>query len=101
MLVTKKVSKNIDVIARIKHCVAHKILLSLYYTLIFPYFSYCNIIWGSNYKTHLYNLFSKNGLLGLYVTCPVFLVQRPVFVNSIYSHSIISSILSTNIKFSY
>src|SRR6218665_2083595 len=24
-------------------------------------------------------LFSKNGLLGLYVTCPVFLVQRPVF----------------------
>src|SRR6218665_4016712 len=57
MLVTKKVSKNIGVIARIKHCLPHKILLSHYYTLIFPYFSYCNIIWGSNYKTHLYNLF--------------------------------------------
>src|SRR6218665_860204 len=57
MLVTKKVSKNIGVIARIKHCLPHKILLSLYYTLIFPYFSYCNIIWGSNYKTHLSNLF--------------------------------------------
>src|SRR6218665_1382590 len=33
MLVTKKVSKtSIGVIARIKHCLPHKILLSLYYT---------------------------------------------------------------------
>src|SRR6218665_2891444 len=57
MLVTKKVSKSIGIIARIKHCIHHKILLKLYYTLIFPYLSYCNIIWGSNYKTRLYNLF--------------------------------------------
>ena len=58
MLVTKKVSKNIGVIARIKHCLPPQTLLNLYYTLIFPYFSYCNIIWGSNYKTYLKNLFT-------------------------------------------
>jgi len=58
MLVTKKVSKNIGVIARIKHCLPPQTLLNLYYTLIFPYFSYCNIIWGSNYKTYLQNLFT-------------------------------------------
>src|SRR6218665_431025 len=52
----KKVSKNIIVIARIKNCLPHQTLLNLYYTLIFPYFSYCNIIWGSNYKTYLQNL---------------------------------------------
>src|SRR6218665_848015 len=53
----KKSKKNIGVIARIKHCLPPQTLLNLYYTLIFPYFSYCNIIWGSNYKTYFQNLF--------------------------------------------
>src|SRR6218665_40606 len=57
MLVTKKkTQKHRCHCYRIKHCLLHKILLSLYYTLIFPYFSYCNIIHSSKYKTHLYNL---------------------------------------------
>src|SRR6218665_1120443 len=25
--------------------------------LIFPYVSYCNIVWGASYKSHLHNLF--------------------------------------------
>jgi len=29
------------------------VLLNLYYTLIFPYLSYCNIVWGSNYPSYL------------------------------------------------
>ena len=38
--------KDLGVIARIKHCLPNYILLNLYYTLIFPYLSYCNIVWG-------------------------------------------------------
>ena len=34
------------------------ILFNLYCTLIFPYLSYCNLLWGSNYKTHLNHLFN-------------------------------------------
>src|SRR6218665_3448566 len=35
------------------------VFFRLFYKIdIFPYFSYCNIIWGSNYKTYLQNLFT-------------------------------------------
>src|SRR6218665_2294161 len=30
--------------------------LTLYYSLIYPYIAYCNIIWASNYKSRLYRL---------------------------------------------
>src|SRR6218665_552715 len=45
------------VIARIRHLLPTTILMGLYYTLIFPYISYCNIVWGASYKSHLHNLF--------------------------------------------
>src|SRR6218665_1014063 len=36
----------------------HKLpLLNLYYTLIFPYLLYCNIVWGCNYKSSLNHLY--------------------------------------------
>ena len=52
-LVSNKVSKNIGVIRRIRHLVTRKILVNLYYTMIYPYISYCNIVWASTFKTNL------------------------------------------------
>ena len=43
--------KNIGIINKIKYCLSFQNLKNLYYTLIFPYLSYCNIVWGSNYKS--------------------------------------------------
>ena len=34
----------------------NKILLSLYYSLVYPYLSYGNLVWASNYKTKLKRL---------------------------------------------
>ena len=33
--------------SRVRNFLPHKVMLMLYYTLIHPYLSYCNIIWGS------------------------------------------------------
>lgn len=57
MTISKKISKNIGVILRIRHCLPPHILVNLYYSLIFPYISYCNISWGSNYPSRLNHLF--------------------------------------------
>lgn len=43
-------------IRRIKHILSRKILMNLYYTMIYPFISYCNIVWASTYKTNLNNL---------------------------------------------
>ena len=48
-----KISKSIGILYRIKDYVPHKILKSIYYSLIYPYLSYGIIIWGGTYQTHL------------------------------------------------
>src|SRR6218665_1163283 len=48
--------KNIGVIAKTKYCLSAQYLMNLYYSLIFPYLSYCSIVWGSNYKSYFKHL---------------------------------------------
>ena len=49
--VASKISKNIGVISKIGSFVDGKILIMLYYSLIYPYLTYCNIAWASNYPS--------------------------------------------------
>ena len=51
--VTRKMSKYIGVLYKARHCLSLDILLNLYYNLIYPYISYCTLIWESNYKSKL------------------------------------------------
>ena len=48
-----KISKSVGIIYRVKHLVPRKILVNLYYSLVFPYLTYCCTIWGSTYSVHL------------------------------------------------
>src|SRR6218665_2878615 len=52
-LITNKISRNLGIISGFKYCLPLHVLLNMYYTLIFPYLSYCNIVWGSNYLSYL------------------------------------------------
>ena len=45
--ICQKISRSIGVINRLKQTIPRKILLTLYNTMILPYISYCNIIWGN------------------------------------------------------
>ena len=51
--VCQKVNKSIGIIRRISNLINKKCLLTLYYSLIYPHLSYCNIVWGSTYSTSL------------------------------------------------
>src|SRR3984885_14930417 len=84
--ISQKLAKNIGIISRIRHFLPKKILLSLYYSLIYPYLTYCNLVWASTcyttlgclsilqkriiriicnvpYGTHTSNLFKNLGIL--------------------------------------
>ena len=50
---SKKISKNLGIINKVKHLFPYSILLNLYYTMIYPYLLYCVIIWGKNVKNHI------------------------------------------------
>ena len=51
--ICSKISKAIGVINRVKHILPLNILVQLYYTMIFPHLTYCNIIWGNCAISHL------------------------------------------------
>lgn len=54
--IAKKIAKNIGVIKRISYLLSSQILISLYYTMIYPYWTYCNIVWATNYNSRLHDL---------------------------------------------
>ena len=51
--ISKKISKCIAILFKLKHFVCRDTLKSLYYTLAYPYFTYCNIIWGNTCDSYL------------------------------------------------
>ena len=55
--VSKKIAKSIGIIYRSRYLLSVKTKLSLYYTLVYPYISYCNEVWSSTYVTNLNRIF--------------------------------------------
>ena len=48
-----KVSRGIGILNKCKKYFNSATLLTLYYSFIYPYFNYCNCIWGNTCKTYL------------------------------------------------
>ena len=51
--ICNKVSKSIGILNRLKPFVSHCTLKNLYYSFVYSYISYCNLIWGSTFSCHL------------------------------------------------
>lgn len=51
--VSKKIYKSTGIIREVGHLVSKQCLHTLYYSIIYPYLSYCNIVWGSTFTTTL------------------------------------------------
>ena len=49
-IVTNKMSKNIGIIAKVRHLLPTHLTRNLYFTMVHPYVSYCNLVWASPNK---------------------------------------------------
>ena len=63
----KKVSKSIAIIRKVKHFVNCDALLTLYNSIIYPYFTYCIEIWNNTYKTNIFSLFAKQKKIAIII----------------------------------
>ena len=54
--IAKKVSKSIGILYRLRRYLDTDTLINMYYAFVYPYFHYCNEIWGNAYATHLKRL---------------------------------------------
>ena len=67
--ITSKMSKAIGIISRIKHILPKYILHTLYYTMIYPYLHYCNIVWASTYPSRLEKLVVLQKIIRIISAC--------------------------------
>jgi len=51
--VCNKLSKSVGIMRRVSECLPQKSLIGLYYSLFYPYLTYCNVLWGGTYDVHL------------------------------------------------
>src|ERR1043165_7472777 len=51
-----KIAKNVGILQHISYVIPPSIRLKLFYSLVYPYLSYCNLIWASTYKYRLHKL---------------------------------------------
>ena len=51
--ISTKIAKGIGILIKARFCLSKETLVSLYYTFIYPYLTYCNSVWGDLF---LYNL---------------------------------------------
>ena len=55
--ISKKISKSIGIMYKLSKYLNKTALISLYYSLIYPYIIYCNEVWGLGYASHRMKLF--------------------------------------------
>ena len=49
-------SKSVGIFYKLKQNIPTKVLVSLYYSLFYPYICYGNLIWGKTYHVHISRL---------------------------------------------
>ena len=54
--IASKISKNIGILARTCFLLPTNIRLNLYYSMVHPYLTYCNLIWALTYESRLLKL---------------------------------------------
>jgi hypothetical protein len=54
---SKKIAKSIGILSLAKQTLNKDTLLQLYYSFIYPYLLYCNLIWGKATNTNIWPLF--------------------------------------------
>lgn len=56
-LVCNKMARSFGVIRKISGLLNRECLLTLYFSLIYPHLTYCNIVWASKYDSYLHSIY--------------------------------------------
>ena len=81
--VSRKISKSIGIIDKSSFCLPKPSLRSLYYSLLYPYLTYCISVWGSTYQSNLNRIIIKSNLSIFQVpdVLTEFRTESPVWVS--------------------
>ena len=80
--VKNKISKGIGIIYKARSVLSKTSLVSLYYSYVYPYLTYCIEAWGCAMQTHLHPLFLlQKKIIRLITFSPYLAHTGPIFLN--------------------
>ena len=83
LTICNKISKSSGILNRLKSFVPTKIMIQLYYSMIYPYITYCNLIWGGACHNHLSTLITLQKKIIRIITNESYLAHtKPLFYNT-------------------
>ena len=81
MIIFKKISKCVAILAKARRKLPKSWFISLYYSFAYPYFIYCNQVWGCNYKTNLERLvLLQKKMIRIITSSPYRAHTEPLFI---------------------
>ena len=94
--ISNKISKGVGILSRARHTLFPSSLLTLYNSLIKPYFTYCVLLWGNSCKSVMNKLFMLQkrivrilSLTGFYShTAPLFKTLNIMNIYALHSYSV-------------
>ena len=94
--IKKKIAKNIGIISKTRNYFDTSTLITLYYTFIYPYLTYCIEVWGSAASTHINSLLILQKRVCRIITFshwhehtpPIFKELKLLTINDIYTLSL-------------
>ena len=79
-LIKTKIAKGIGIICKARKLLELNTLLTLYYSMIYPYLTYCIEVWGNSGKTYLMSLFKLQKKVLRIMTCSGYYAESdPLF----------------------
>ena len=96
--ISKKISRVIGILNKMKYIFPTHILLSLYNSLILPHINYCLLSWGKNSDAIL--LLQKRAMRSIFCTSyrahtePLFIISNSLKITEIYKSKILFTITS-------
>jgi len=54
--ISAKIAKNVGILYRASYLLPPSVRTQLYYSLVYPYLAYCNMVWASTYDSRLHKL---------------------------------------------
>ena len=80
--VSNKISKSIGILYKLSNYLSKNTLVSIYYSLVYPYLYYCNIVWGNTFANHLYHIVKlQKRAVRILCQAPFLSHSEPLFKN--------------------
>ena len=76
----KKISKSVGIIAKARFYLSSQTLMTLYYSHVYPFLTYCNVAWSSTYRSSVNCIYLLPKHLVRLITKPHYLAKTtPLF----------------------